>query len=910
MGFSVLKLTDGTETINLMTNEADGFYLQEYAPILSGYKGGGVFQDSPLADNRRPVYTRQETVIQPIVLNAKALTHNNMARILQDLLRMLEKAKGYWESDWQNSPVWLEAKTSEETNTRYALVYIGRLENYPQPFQQPFQQEGGTPVAQEMTLFLEIGQWLDVSPVTEGGSDLAIVAAKSTINNGVYLATLGWASGGAGDVELADAVSNANIEDLPDGASGFTLDFWAKLENGFVETVFSGDETIPFYITKGLSVGWTLGFGSTVNFDYGIRAVVRYNTGSGVSSFQIQEADDGDWHHYAMTFINSDGYARFFFDGVEKTPIQTTNKSGTYLSDVGVDMEVTATPTPQPETKSITLGYFRLSNIRRWTSAFTPPVLCNEKPAVDANTVLQYNFLEGAGTTVDNEEGTAASDLRLAPASDSRATSEWSPVDGCDVLSSNDRTTDEVFTANKSVIPLNITNIHIGTAGANLIGGSWPATIFSGATDTYFGSVDGVFNSIVIDLASTASTTPTWQYWNGAWVSLTLSNTNMPCANLDCVGRVILSWKPPADWVAASPGGSLPSGFYVRQTANIGTIQHTGPNDPFTPAQPFIQVDDIRVVGDIPALARMLLRPVGSDGTNNASGAADKIIYGVRSLERGQSFRSHINMADTGNVSGISISEAPGSFISDNQAPTGRLISWTATTSFANVGAAFFNGSISRDYAGRFRCFIRVAYDIGTATSLTWIFRTQYGTDGSFFDSRPVVIDATYEGSTPLANAYLLEFSPIHIRPDLLVGNDTDIAELIFYPFVKTDTGTASIRLHDIVLIPTDEFSGEVERSPQTGIQADALNLIDLDGTNQKLYNRAVKRSVSDNRIKELWLSRGVLPPSLQANVTQRVFFLQRSSASVLNPEQSVSWQTLGVRMGKVSRYLGFRGDR
>jgi len=902
---SLLRLTDGTETINLMTNELDGFFLQEYRPVLSGYKGGGSFQDSPLADNRRPVYTRRETVVQPFILNAKAVSHDNMARMLQDLLRLLEKAKDYWVSDWYNTPVWLEAKTAKETNLRYALVYMGRVEDYPAPYEQPFTQPGGTPVAQEIGLFLELGQWLDVDPTVEGGSDLAIVAAKSTINNEISLFIEGWAQGG-GEVDLADAVSNANIEDLPDGVSGFTVDFWAKLEDGFV----TEDRSIPFTVVKGTLDSWSIGFGSTINFDYGIRTVVRYDAGSGTSSFNIVETTDRDWHHYAMTFIDSEDYPRFFLDGVEKPPVQTAPKAGSYISDVGGDLEIIATPTPDPVRKSVTLGYFRLSNTRRWTSTFTPPELCNDKPAVDANTMLQYDFLEGTGTAVDNEEGTAASDLRTAPASDARADSEWSPVDGCDVLSTNDRTTDEVFVANKSVLPLNITNWHIGTGGANLIGGSWPANVFSGTTDTYVGSIDGPFNSIVLDTTSAATATPTWQYWNGAWVALTLSNTLMPCANLACIGEVVLSWKPPTDWVAASPGGSLPSGFYVRQTANIGTIQHAGPDDPFTPAQPFIQVDDFRVLGDIPALARMLLRPVGSDGTNNSSGAADKIIYGVRSLSRGSAFRSHINMSDTGNVSGIDISQAPGAFISDTQAPTGRLVSYSATTSFANIGAVFINGAISRDYAGRFRCFIRFSYDINTANTLTWIFRTQYGTDGSFFDSRPVVIDDTYEGSTPLANAYLLEFSPIHIRSDLLVGNDTDIAELIFYPFVKTDTGTSPIRLHDIVLIPTDEFSGEVERIAQSGLQANALDLIDLDGTNQKLYSRAVKRSASDNRIKELWLSRGVLPPSLQANVTQRIFFLQRSTASAANLEQSVSWQTLGVRLGKVSRYLGFRGDR
>lgn len=48
---AILNITDGTTTISLI-DESSGFHLVNWIPAITDYKGGGVFQDPPLADWR------------------------------------------------------------------------------------------------------------------------------------------------------------------------------------------------------------------------------------------------------------------------------------------------------------------------------------------------------------------------------------------------------------------------------------------------------------------------------------------------------------------------------------------------------------------------------------------------------------------------------------------------------------------------------------------------------------------------------------------------------------------------------------------------------------------------------------------------------------------------------------------
>lgn len=124
--------------INLL-DIAQGYSVDGWRQPIAAYKGGGVFSQSALADFSQLVLTRYELIQDVFPLPVvTATTQDNFAKALQDLLRLLIKAKDYWVHNWQNQPVWIEARASCETNMRYAHVVLGELPDVDDVFSQQF----------------------------------------------------------------------------------------------------------------------------------------------------------------------------------------------------------------------------------------------------------------------------------------------------------------------------------------------------------------------------------------------------------------------------------------------------------------------------------------------------------------------------------------------------------------------------------------------------------------------------------------------------------------------------------------------------------------------------------------------------------------------------------------------------
>ena len=66
--------------------------------------------------------SQAKNVIDVIKVKLTGTSHNNIAATLQDLATLKREAKEFQTTDWQKTPVWMEAQTSGETNTRYYLV--------------------------------------------------------------------------------------------------------------------------------------------------------------------------------------------------------------------------------------------------------------------------------------------------------------------------------------------------------------------------------------------------------------------------------------------------------------------------------------------------------------------------------------------------------------------------------------------------------------------------------------------------------------------------------------------------------------------------------------------------------------------------------------------------------------------
>lgn len=201
-----------------------------------------------------------------------------------------------------------------------------------------------------------------------------------------------------------------------DVGGDFTIEFWMK--------AYPGDNTAG-------SCGpgdWYYGnvvidrdvFGDGDHGDYGIvicnrRIVVGVQrlslTNSGVSGSTI--VDDGQWHHIAVTRNSSTGGVALFVDGIldaEQTSGPSTGnvsyRDGRATSYPGSDPYLVFAAEKHDYPGSLYykgwLDEVRISNVRRYTSNFTPP---SAPFSTDANTVGLYHFNEGMGTVINDSSG-------------------------------------------------------------------------------------------------------------------------------------------------------------------------------------------------------------------------------------------------------------------------------------------------------------------------------------------------------------------------------------------------------------------------------------------------------------------------------------------------------------------------
>jgi hypothetical protein len=95
------------------------------------------------------------------------------------------------------------------------------------------------------------------------------------------------------------------------------------------------------------------------------------------------------------------------------------------------------------------------------------------------------------------------------------------------------------------------------------------------ANDQYYLGHSEQFNQIKIDITDVNGTgsTITWQYWNGAWVSLSdvVDNTN----NFENSGENTVSWTMPGDWATTTVNSQGPF-YYVRaRLTTLGSANQT-----------------------------------------------------------------------------------------------------------------------------------------------------------------------------------------------------------------------------------------------------------------------------------------------------------------------------------------------
>lgn len=164
MANPILEITDGTTRIGLINRTGTGINLKEYTPSRPQFKGGGVFSESSLADGRHLQMRKWDNIIDVFTLAFSNSTQDDVIEDARRLTGLLEKAVYYWTTEWQNEPVWIVRRGSNELNTSYALIHSYTWQNDDNPFAPPFYVPSKKFAQDEIDVAIEHSPWLTHPP--------------------------------------------------------------------------------------------------------------------------------------------------------------------------------------------------------------------------------------------------------------------------------------------------------------------------------------------------------------------------------------------------------------------------------------------------------------------------------------------------------------------------------------------------------------------------------------------------------------------------------------------------------------------------------------------------------------------------------------------------------------------------
>lgn len=115
-----LLITDGTITVNLLDSATFNIALNGWEP--EDAETNDIVRESVYGEGAERISSQPKNAIDVIKVKLTGTSHDNIATTIQNLMTLKRKAKEYQTTNWQKTPVWIEAQTSGETNTRYCAV--------------------------------------------------------------------------------------------------------------------------------------------------------------------------------------------------------------------------------------------------------------------------------------------------------------------------------------------------------------------------------------------------------------------------------------------------------------------------------------------------------------------------------------------------------------------------------------------------------------------------------------------------------------------------------------------------------------------------------------------------------------------------------------------------------------------
>jgi hypothetical protein len=338
--------------------------------------------------------------------------------------------------------------------------------------------------------------------------------------------------------------------------------------------------------------------------------------------------------------------------------------------------------------------------------------------------------------------------------------------------------------------------------------------------------------------------------------------------------------------------------------------------DIYTILFPYVDIDSTEVPGDIPALARIVF-----DSAACAARSMNTLVLGLRSLSRGYDFCPYLNASDVQNPTGVSFTiENPlgatvPALYSDTSAPTGKVLRLITLDPNAHNYLTFLpicnwsmSGSTANQYSGTYHAYVRCAFSSGAIGSMKLRLRAVFGEEYN--------VSYSDIGSVSLGGFICaVDLGQLTILPSSKSGETVSITKIYLDTLTDDDTDYTLGYIYDIILIPTDEWTGNFGMPKITGTTVlEYGQYLDVDGITiprqyraAQMESRTVPGLPRGDIVNALWSRIASSVPIFQANTNQRLWFFQykQQNGMVSYFEDSGS-----VRAERSARYLLARGSR
>jgi hypothetical protein len=497
------------------------------------------------------------------------------------------------------------------------------------------------------------------------------------------------------------------------------------------------------------------------------------------------------------------------------------------------------------------------------------------------------------------------------------------PADGTEMIVANFR--DDVALTHlynyDASVPAFSANLYNGTAiSLWSVSGSTPAA----GDIIYIGSTTAPWHQVVLEIAMAGgfiADVVIESYISGAWMPLTAGSgfSLYPTGDEDGIFKATGIWclnvNPGANWQTVTINAVTAYWVSIRLnavTSWTGTPVTHATHTPYLARSPHVEMADTVLCGDMAPVVLLRLRQPYGGTTSPSMATTSRILISAKSRNLDE-FVSHLNLGNAGNPGAwTTYYGTDAASAADPTAPRGSRADITFATASTMQIRVTLSGTGMHKWAGVYRVFLR-AYQVGGAAGDCQVrLRIRIG---SISDGYPMQDLSTVRLKTKDAGWEIVELGYLSIPFGKAVSADNLGATLVLQIMAERTTGSSTLRLADLILMPVDEWAVTLDDPlSNVSIGSSALRggtMLDLDGG--VLVNRTLKYQAGAGGAwhpAEAW-NRDGAPPTLEPDRQTRLYFLMMHYPSTFGTGPFVS--TLGMQIGvnvyAHAVYEALRGD-